>query len=382
MDKVYSGLERRITPGDAHYFFGYFDKFSWNSKGEHLIHKVPFASRQPRFGEAAEIGILREGKFEKMTETLAWNWQQGSMLQWFDDDTVIWNDVEEDHFVARLSDGRTFSRPVYTLSPDRKYALSVNFSRLDVERPGYGYPGLFDPSIEYAYPPDDGIFLMDLESGKSTLVISLERVVKEFPEFGIQEGMNWFNHLLFSPDGEKIAFIHRFRQFHPGIRGGRRVYHTRMFTAKKDGSNLQKLPIDYHASHYTWKNAEQLIIYARHYIGGDNYRIFTVGKDSSEILVPFGRLPTNGHCSYSPDGKLLLTDSYPDSRDIRELVLYDPRKDARYSLGRYYAPPILHPTRCDLHPRWSPDGKRISFDSFHEKFRGTYVIDIPEEVLC
>ena len=95
-----------------------------------------------------------------------------------------------------------------------------------------------------------------------------------------------------------------------------------------------------------------------------------------------GRLPSDGHCSFSPNRKLLLTDSYPGDDHLRELLVYDAQKDARYSLGKFYAPPIPGPTRCDLHPRWSQDGRRISFDSFHEKYRGTYVIDLPEEILC
>ena len=112
MDIKYQNLEKRLSPQDAHYFYGYFDKFPWNSRGEHPIHKVDFAGKHPRFGDKAQIGILRDGRFDKVAETYSWCWQQGSMLEFFDDDTLIWNDIEDDHFVARLSDGRTYSRPV------------------------------------------------------------------------------------------------------------------------------------------------------------------------------------------------------------------------------------------------------------------------------
>ena len=381
MDKIYQGLEKRITPQDAHYFYGYFDKCPWNSRGEHPVHKVPFAARQPYFGEKAELGFARDGKFEKFAETSAWCWQLGSMMQFLDDETLIWNDVESDHLVSRLSNGKILPRPIYCLSPDHRYALSVNFSRLDTERPGYGYGGLPDPSADFAHPENDGIFRMDLESGESKLIVSLSQIVKEFPCRGCFETMNWFNHLLFSPDGKKISFIHRFRTFEPGG-SGRRFYVTRMFTANADGSNLWALPMDYHASHYTWIDPEHLIVYSRvPYQGGNQFRIYTVGDYNTQIFA-MNRLPNDGHCSFSPDGKLLLTDSYPDGENMRTLVLYDPQKDCRYDLGRYYSPAILHATRCDLHPRWSQDGRRISFDSFHEEYRGTYVIDIPEEILC
>ena len=43
MDKIFENLERRITPSDTHYFYGYFDKCPWNSRGEHPVHKVPLS---------------------------------------------------------------------------------------------------------------------------------------------------------------------------------------------------------------------------------------------------------------------------------------------------------------------------------------------------
>lgn len=382
MDKAFSNLARRITPDDLHYFFGYFDKCPWNSRGDHPAHRIDFAGRQPRFGEAAEIGFLRDGVFHPVGETRAWCWQQGCMLQWFDDERLIWNDLEHgDHHVARLSDGTVLPRPVYTLSRDRRFALTLNFSRLDTERPGYGYPGVADPSAEYAFPEDDGVFLMDLRNREIRLVVPLARLVNEFPASGADTAVNWVNHLLFNPSGTRFAFIHRWRVFGPWGRG-RRSYVTRMFTAKIDGSDLRMLPIDFHASHYTWSSDEQLIIFSRLPRGGDQYRIYSACDDTPPQIFARDRLPANGHCSFSPDGKLLLTDSYTNPDGTRELVVYRAADDTRFSLGNFVSPAILQASRCDLHPRWSQDGRRISFDSFHETHRGIYTIDLPREVLC
>jgi Tol biopolymer transport system component len=34
------------------------------------------------------------------------------------------------------------------------------------------------------------------------------------------------------------------------------------------------------------------------------------------------------------------------------------------------------PARTDLHPRWSRDGKLITFDSIHEGERQIYLVDV------
>ena len=90
---------KAVTPKDgAHYFFGYFDKFQFDSTDTLLLgNRVDFTGRQPRFGEKNTVGVIDPGKatFEPLAQTLAWNWQQGSMLQWFSDREVIFNDVED-----------------------------------------------------------------------------------------------------------------------------------------------------------------------------------------------------------------------------------------------------------------------------------------------
>ena len=94
-----------------------------------------------------------------------------------------------------------------------------------------------------------------------------------------------------------------------------------------------------------------------------------------------GILTEDGHCSYSPDGRWLLTDTYPVAEPYRTLILYDLLEDRRVDIGRFYSPPeITGEIRCDLHPRWNRDGTQICFDSVHEGHRQLYIVDVGQLV--
>ena len=80
----------------------------------------------------------------------------------------------------------------------------------------------------------------------------------------------------------------------------------------------------------------------------------------------------------------LLSDTYPDaSTNERILFIYDTQQNIRHDIGSFYADPNLKKeNRCDLHPRWSRDGKSVCIDSVHEKERQMYVIDVSQIVDC
>ena len=83
------------------------------------------------------------------------------------------------------------------------------------------------------------------------------------------------------------------------------------------------------------------------------------------------------HCLYSPDGRLILGDGYPDRDGYRPMTLYDTAAGIGVTLLRAKSDPTAAgDIRCDLHNRWSRDGRLISFDSTHEGFRGLYVAAI------
>ena len=58
--------------------------------------------------------------------------------------------------------------------------------------------------------------------------------------------------------------------------------------------------------------------------------------------------------------------------------LYRVETGQRYPLGRFHSPPpYTREWRCDLHPRFSPDGHKVIIDSAHAGHgRQMYLIDI------
>lgn len=374
---------RAVTRGPKHHFFGYYDKEQWDSTGRYLLcQEVSFMHRPPKADDAITVGMvdLKDGdKWHPIAKTKAWCWQQGTMLQWLGsgpDRLIIHNDRAEDGFTAVIRDVRTgkcrkLPRAIYAVSADGKQAVSVNFARLYRTRPGYGYAGFPDPGKNQLHPKDDGISWMNLETGENRLIISLEQIVGIKHDATMDGVEHWFNHLLFNPDGSRFIFLHRWRR-------GKAAWWTRMFTASPDGSDLHLVADHEMVSHFIWRDSTHILAWSRepHISGGDRFHLYTDRSDEVKV-VGEGILTQDGHCTYSPDKRWILTDTYPDQNLFRTLILYNPEERRRVDIGRFFAPRKLYgEIRCDLHPRWSRDGKQVSIDSVHEGSRQVYVLDV------
>jgi len=384
-----------VTHGPRFHFFGYYDKSPWDASGRHLLGlETDFMDRPPTPGDAATIGLIdtaRGNAWRPLARTFAWNWQQGTMLHWLPsaaDRLVTYNCRQGDRFQAVILDvvtgeERRLPRPIYALSPDGKTALSTNFSRLADMRPGYGYVGLADPGRDDPAPTDDGIYRMDLETGEHGLIISYAQVARPHRAGGrpqrdasMERAKHWFNHLQVAPGGSRFAFLHRWVAW-----GTARPWKTRLFTANFDGAELFCLADQDMVSHYDWRDPTHILAWARQHDVGDRYFLFTdrtrAPATGAREVMGEGLFPTDGHCSFSPDRRWVLTDTYPDREGQRTLILYRPQDNLRVDIGRFFAPPELGgEIRCDLHPRWSRDGRRVSFDSAHEGSRQMYVLDV------
>jgi Tol biopolymer transport system component len=148
-----------------------------------------------------------------------------------------------------------------------------------------------------------------------------------------------------------------------------------MYTVNPDGSDLQCFTDYDDVSHYNWLDDEHILAYGRHGVAGEHYYLC---KDKTDEVAIVGDqiLTEDGHPSYSPDRRWVLTDTYPDSRRFRFLHLFDSLRSRRYDIGRFFVPFLFdNEVRCDLHPRWSHDGQKICFDSVHEGRRRVYIMD-------
>jgi hypothetical protein len=380
---------RALTKGPKFHWFGYYDKWQFDAGSRYVLGmEVDFESRSPRPDDVIRVGMIDTEDGDRWTElgtSSAWCWQQGCMLQWVPGSSsqVIWNDRENGRFVSRLLDvktgkSRTLPQPIYALSPDGKWAVSTDFRRLNDTRPGYGYAGIPDPNKDNLTPDDVGIWKMDLATGKNELILSVAQAVAIPNPHNDTSGLkHYFNHLLVSTDGSRLIFLHRWR-FRPE---SGKSFGTRMFTVGSDGRNPYVLDPYGKTSHFIWRDPHHVLAWAYHPSHGEKFYLYRDRTEKVEVVGP-DVMTVNGHCTYLPGDEWILNDTYPD-REKREqhVYLYEVSSGKRVPLADLHSPPeYAGEWRCDTHPRFSPDGRKVVVDSAHSGGRQLYLIDVSEIV--
>lgn len=380
---------RPITSGPKHHWFGYYDKLQFDPSARYALGmEVEFEQRAPTPEDVIRIGMvdLEDGdRWVELGESRAWGWQAGCMLQWLPHSAneIVWNDRMDGRFVChilnvRTGRKRTLPHAIFTLSPDGQTALSIDFHRLEDMRPGYGYMGIPDPWYGVNAPEETGIHKVDLLSGESSLIVSLADVAAiPYPHGEIREAKHYFNVLIFNPCGTHFLFLHRWR-FGDG------PFHTRMLTARADGSELTVVDHSGHTSHLIWRDGGHILAWSLRPSHGGAYYIFPNAEDGScgpDRIVGRTKMPLNGHCTYLSDNDWVLNDTYPQGEErLQDLYLYHVPSDRRFDLGRFHSPAAYTETlRCDLHPRSSPDGSKVVIDSAHGgNGRQMYLFEVGE----
>lgn len=187
----------------------------------------------------------------------------------------------------------------------------------------------------------------------------------------MQKAYHKVNHIMISPNADKFMFLHRW------IING--IKYDRLLTSDINGENLFNLLDEDMVSHSNWKDNDTIITWANTYENGNHYYILKDKTKERKIFCE-KELIVDGHPSYSPDKKWIVTDTYPNFKRKQYLYLINIQTEEVKIIGQIYSNlNYKNETRCDLHPRWKRDSSEICFDGAQSKFRQIYTLRIEGE---
>ncbi len=446
-DFPYLSQPRAVARGPhEHLLANYFGINAWSPGFRYLLTlETDIRSGLPD-GRPCTVGLvdLADGdRFIPVMETRTWNFQEAAMAHWLPPaaaggsqsrgagasslaDAFVVNDLRDGRFVAVVRDWRTGAErivphPVSAVSEDGTWALSINYARLYLVRPDYGYAGEGqDPRRGVVFPEDDGLWRIDLRTGEAKLLVSCA-ALKEMVPAVPPSGMSYICHTVISKDMKRIFFLSRsVSESMEGIKKfGGVNWQTTAFTCNADGTGIRRcFPEGWGASHFNWKpysptsRSTPLAPFGGTPLseggclgrvpsgstplleGGDpaartmvvtcNWRNevythveFTVGEEEKAHRIAGPEMDFDGHCIYSPDGEFVSGDGYWDDAGFRHWKIVRLADGAVRDIGAFFVPETYRETysRCDLHPRWRPDGGALAFNSVHEGARQIYILE-------
>jgi hypothetical protein len=393
--KLSANVEQ-ITFGPQNHFFGYIghvQTIPWNKSGRYIVSlEVPFRDHMPAPTDAAVINLIDTKdnyKLIPVDKTYAWNFQQGTMLYWnpeapetqffFNDrDTsknhifVVLYDIEKR---KRIREFKFDDTPIGNsgVAQNGGYFLGINYGRLARLRTVTGYPGAFDWTTGIQAPDNDGVFLVNVNSGEKKLLVSykqLSEVIKHQVPAAAKDEL-FINHTLWNREDDLIYFY---------LRAG---YLTREktvnnpFTIKPDGTELTAHP--YYGGHPEW--IENDCIIGSH---GKDQIIYSiperkiVGKIGTPEILP----KTGGDTSLSPDGKWLAV-SLKNDKDGENTYVVFRRSDMLHI--RTPKMPTMEDNNGDLRvdpaPRWNRTSDALLVPGVVEDgTRQLFIISIKENL--
>ena len=356
-------------------FYGYYDHSPLSNNMKYFIcHNILENSI------TLDLYSFSNSKLEHL-KTIAksnnYNLQQGIRPIWISDNKFIFNDVNiNNNLISRIfnieeDSFNDIDMPIQEICSRNNILLSIDYTKLDIINKDYGYR----LDNNYSQKKINGIIGYNYVLQKILFEISLDHIHSISQNKNLSTSKCEINHISHSPYEEAFVFIYRNRT-HKG--------YSELYEYNYRTNNLRVLYSGNLISHYCWIDKKILFAYLEKNNRSGFYEINY--KDSiyinQNLLNQKEDNTSDGHPSVSVDNKWIVFDTYPNK--ARQSHLYIIRNDInkkskRILIGKFYSPLNFNGyNRCDLHPRWSSDGKYISIDSAHEGRRKTYLIDVSE----
>jgi hypothetical protein len=359
------------------YFVGFHDVCPFSDDDTQLlVHRVEREDkRTPAVGDITTVGVLDVAHgtpFRPLARTAAFNWQEGSRAQWLGRN-IIYNEFGPDRTLrARILDQSgatvgTLARAISAVHATKHLAAGYDFARLMNYDPAYSYAGS-RAAISSERPLQDGLWLTDLECDKPMLVASLGELADLHPIPSMSRAYHYVSHCQFSPAAEHLSFMHCWMT--------RGLRHSRLATYEL-ATGKTTIPGELGwVSHHCWHDESTIIAYASAPGARRGYYRLDVRSGRATPLGK-GTPVQDGHPQISPDGRSMVTDTYPDRRMRQDLILYDLESDCSKKLTSVRIPwSYRYSVRCDFHPRWNHTGNLICFDSPHTGRRAVCTLPV------
>lgn len=357
------------------YFFGFHDIIPFSKGSEKVLaNKLYFDLRMPLKNDFIDVGYFdfdgeKLTRFNKVGESNSWNYHKGCRLQWLkDNESVIFNCTQDGGMISKVvnlenKQEEIIPVPIDSVSPNGTLATSFSYERLEKYMPGYGYNFKDDTSfLEEKAPAGSGLYLVDLSDKTVKLLVSLELLAEQAKsEENAKDSYHYVTHSLFSHNGKYISFFHRW------VGEETRKRYTRLMIFNLKTGELFQIETGYMVSHYVWNDKCEIIAYCN-FKGTDAHVLLKVNEMERSHKVAYPQLNSDGHQSFI-DANSFVTDTYGDKWRMAKLYMVDIMNDRAKLIASVYSPnkyqtkvPYKH-IACDLHPRVSPDGQYVCFDT-------------------
>jgi hypothetical protein len=419
--KVFDTFEQKhirnvlTSPSSDEIFFGFHDLCPWNHSDDKLLllRIAQKTEHVPNRNDWADVVVWSPStnKVDVVGRTSAWNFQQGARQQWLSNGDIVFNCIANGAVIARQvsPEGDLVAEhpiSIGDISPCGNYVATANYARLREYWIAYGYDVNPDLSVAHPAPEDDGLWIYDISKKSKQLLHSLASLVAQakltttLPHF--------VSHPSFSPDGKKIAFLHRF--FSADV-----ALYTRLLVCDRDGSNLVEVAKE-KVSHFDWYDNESLFVWSRFaaaniaalrakgYLNNplikplvnlarkfrgrlkssllsEHYYHINVNNVSSRRVVASSVLTEDGHPMFHPIKKdIFVTDTYPKKNGCLSLMLGNIETQKVVLLGEI--PDGVETDnsdlKCDLHPRWNRAGTAVGLDVSVDGRRSFVIVELDD----
>ena len=361
---------QQITHGPQHHFFGYIGQSlttPWSGDGRYILSlRTSFHDRMPEPGEPADIVLIdtqQDYRVSQVDQSRAWNFQQGTMFYWHPkaaDTQFFFNDRDpetNDIFTVlydikqgkRLREYRFDDLSIANggVSPTGEFFLAINYGRMAKLRPVTGYPGATDHTNGAGAPDNDGIFRVDIESGKAKLLVSFQQLKQLLNDrhSDIENVGFYINHSLCNRDGTHVYFYARARY------GDKTMSINVPCSVRTDGTGLKSHK--YIGGHPEWDEGT-VVIGAKEdrQVCYDIERQAIVGQIGTEAIIP----KPGGDVSLSTNPDWFVCGYSTSDRKHNQYVVYR-RSDGAYARSELFSrgPYQRGVLRIDPAPRWNRD---------------------------